>query len=572
MWRAKFRLTADVDAHPLVPATTDWILHIAADYPWGEIDFSPAAEDGLAATFEHQRHNSPAEDGEVARGGNICVPTGHQSLGRSAYGPEPVGDAEARLVWHLRRGLEWIRDASRGDLTRPGEPFEVPDLPHRGAQVVVYAEGAEELRAWAAVQDRAGLATLRYTDDRKNRSVVTEFRNRAGPPLVKASFGSVFAAGLAEAPDAGWIRLHSAPVLPPWQAPATWGELRRAVKAQHQDLDGLLRGIAHRLRDGKRHLLLVGYPIPDVVGGTAKQMQWQALRMPILSHGTRVKKGFRPDEMGYSLRDRMDVLRDDEPLEWLTTENWHPDQIATRGRLPANLRGLKVTVLGGGALGSALGEILVRAGVHHVLWVEPDRLAIGNLTRHTLGTHELGQNKGAGLVRRLSAASPHAEVSAVEERVQDLEDDHEAFGRDFIVDCTGSDAVLHRLTNLAPGTERLFASVSFGFGARRTYSFFSRGDQFPHARFQEEIGPWLVKDVEEQGETPLPREGVGCWHPVFPARADDVWLAAALVTKDLESWAGSGFLDRGLVVYEQDFGGGTFSGVRRLTGVQGEAA
>lgn len=42
----------------------------------------------------------------------------------------------------------------------------------------------------------------------------------------------------------------------------------------------------------------------------------------------------------------------------------------------------------------------------------------------------------------------------------------------------------------------------------------------------------------------MPWEGIGCWHPVFPARADDIALNAALAVKFIESFLNGDGEDR----------------------------
>jgi hypothetical protein len=60
-----------------------------------------------------------------------------------------------------------------------------------------------------------------------------------------------------------------------------------------------------------------------------------------------------------------------------------------------------------------------------------------------------------------------------------------------------------------------------------------------------------MRDRKEYGSQQLPREGVGCWHPVFPARADDVWLLASAAVKCLESAVLLPQSEPQLMVFEQ---------------------
>ncbi|WP_158616950.1 ThiF family adenylyltransferase [Corallococcus exercitus] len=160
-------------------------------------------------------------------------------------------------------------------------------------------------------------------------------------------------------------------------------------------------------------------------------------------------------------------------MDWLRTDDWAPEELRSRGALPEELRRSWIPLLGAGALGSAVAEMLVRGGVRRLVVVDPD------------------------------------------------------------IDCTASNDVLHALERIPWDGPRLFFSASFGVGARRVLCFSATGTSFPVTAFWEQCGQWIREDYKELLRADLPREGVGCWHPVFPARADDVMLAAAITVKAL---------------------------------------
>lgn len=110
---------------------------------------------------------------------------------------------------------------------------------------------------------------------------------------------------------------------------------------------------------------------------------------------------------------------------------------------------------------------------------------------------------------------------------------------------------------------RLFLSFWIGIGARRLFCLSVYDDHFPHSAIRELINLWLKAELEEYGEG-LPREGIGCWHPVFPARADDVWLMASAATKHLVEIASSLPNTPQLTVYEQGGEKGDTIGLRRV--------
>jgi hypothetical protein len=61
----------------------------------------------------------------------------------------------------------------------------------------------------------------------------------------------------------------------------------------------------------------------------------------------------------------------------------------------------------------------------------------------------------------------------------------------------------------------------------------------------------------------LPRNGIGCWHPTFPARSDDIWLAASMATKIIDDYMRSSNVQESkVVVLEQYYFDGIFGGYR----------
>jgi hypothetical protein len=133
-----------------------------------------------------------------------------------------------------------------------------------------------------------------------------------------------------------------------------------------------------------------------------------------------------------------------------------------------------------------------------------------------------------------------------------------------VIDCTGDDAVIHHLGQFPWGGPKRFVSLSLGHAARRLFCFFADGTAFPEENFRRALSPWLQKDRGELGDAEMPREGVGCWHPVFPARADDVWMMASIAIKHLEETLKSSTPANGLTVFEQQFNGSAFAGVARV--------
>ena len=62
----------------------------------------------------------------------------------------------------------------------------------------------------------------------------------------------------------------------------------------------------------------------------------------------------------------------------------------------------------------------------------------------------------------------------------------------------------------------------------------------------------------------LPREGIGCWHPVFPGRIDDLWMFAGLAVKEFTRQIENGILESKLLVFARNTDIEGFSSISRL--------
>ncbi len=529
-WAIPVEVSLDRDATFGFPAESRWYLVTSSDYPWGEIEIYPATDGGIIETYPHQDHNGAGDGKFPWRDGDVCVKAPSFVLGRAGGDPDPKGEP-SRLVWYAARLRSWVENAAAGTLSRTGDPFELPQFRTSGG-TIAFSEDETTYSSWALVSDQCGVAELTAIKE-PFPCVVRRFLSLTQRELVAPAWGKYIATkGVSRM--AAWIRLPAIPVLGPYGAPMTWGDLRGAASSAGINLDDLLRKALRAVRGKKAAVLLIGFPIPSVVGGSNTRLHWQ----PALVGGlaTDSVPGFRSSETSSWKHDLQIVLADGRKVAWLSAGNWAADQLATRGQLSARLRCRKVLLVGAGALGSAVAELLVRGGVFDVSVVDGDIFEAGNLARHTLSIDEVDEPKASALASRLNRISPHAKVTALPGTLQTLNSAALSADLGLVVDCSGEDEVLHLLSVRELEAPAVFASVSLGRGAIRAYLFTSTGRRFPASDYWSALAPHLRQDEVEFPDANLPWQGIGCWHPVFPARTDHVWATACHAVDTLDRW------------------------------------
>ena len=433
------------------------------------------------------------------------------------------------------RSLEPVRHQVGAAWHAPS--VELPQRLHVGGsrQRVVHDETARTFDVWRGRDGTFGTVWLGAVPDIGNAIAAGRFAARNGETIREWTGRTP---GKVEDLQGFWWLLRQPLVLAPWDSPATWGQFRRAAKAQGLDVDNVLRWLLPSIRGAqKSSFLLIGYPIALRVGEPASEIHWNTLVLPRVPAATGQPRGFRPGARGWWSRDRTESFADKVTLQYLPTENWSPERLQARGRLPSNVQDMRVAVLGLGALGSTLAEMLVRAGVKDIGLLDNDVLVAGNVCRHSATLGDVGKPKVTFVGQRLRHISPSVRVTEFPEDlptsqntlVERLDD------FDVIIDCTSSDEVLMLLERAWWSIPRIFASFSIGFAGKRLFAFGSSGHQFPHRDFAERLRPWLAHEATTWAASEEVLEGAGCWSPLFPARYDDVVLAAAVCVKELET-------------------------------------
>lgn len=516
-----------------VPPTTCWYLTTDNEYPRGEIKFYPSMENGLTVTFQHQANNSEDETIHgLWRLGAPCLEVNVQSLNLRYVAQEPR-DAEYRIEWHLRRLLAWIDAAINDSLQRPGDAYELPQINSKRSGTIVYSEDRVNVYIWDDASQRAesfGLATMIKLQKVDGIEFIDEFFIKSSEIVHKNFWGSLLKSSATTSPEAIWILLKKVPVVKVWQIPMTYGELRQALFLQNINFLKILSQLSNKIRDGKSHAVLLGCPIPATVGGENDEYIWLAFQLPVLSRGDVKVHGFRKNSKGKGIYlDRLNVLNDKAELEWIKTGNWNQKVISSRGRLNMSFCRSRILIIGAGCIGASIAEILVRGGVNTLGIIDRDVFEKGNLSRHTLLMDDISKNKAVQLKNRLVRASPNISIIAYDEMLN-MENMNPILNEyDIIIDCTGENDVLYDLAMQPSSAKKVFFSISISYAAKYLFIAICNGKVFRYDDFIETIKGYLAPSEEKiyLDNEVIKTESLGCWHPLFPARCDDIWLAAS---------------------------------------------
>lgn len=559
MWTVPCELRSTFTSQ-YVPAISHWYLRVAGQYPHGTLKFKPAREGGIQVTFPHQRLNVPVK-GERYLAGDPCLTDPASTLGRGGDDPEPR-DAYGRLAWHARRLVEWIEDAARDQLLRPGDPFEHPAMEFSEQGSVAFYEEASSYAKWQGQGFIAGDVTLGSPGNQPNVWYALEFRSE-GRVIHTPPWGTNISE-TTQKQEGLWLLVPELPTISPWSYPRTWGELRQTLTSQGVDLDAILRSQVEGWRDGKPRTLLLGYPVSKTVGQPNDQAHWQACMVPAVSRQGQHAKGFRSNKQGRWIRDRCKIFGNPCPIHWLRSSNQQPEELGSRGYMKKGLRELKYVLIGAGALGSAIAEHLVRTGVTNLVVLDEDLLAGGNLTRHTLTMPYVGRFKAPALTSHLNDISPLARVVGCVDVFppQDSLAVTSVNEADVLIDTTGNDDVIDALAQQSWSEPKVIVSLSLGWRAQSLYAYAERTQRFNAEAFRTDVGPHVANNLQATETETAPWEGIGCWAPVFPALHTDIQLLAVTGVTFLKEFT-AGDTVKESRIYEQVHGDNGFEGLRR---------
>ena len=228
---------------------------------------------------------------------------------------------------------------------------------------------------------------------------------------------------------------------------------------------------------------------------------------------------------------------------WYSAQTIDEKQFFGRGMFSEFIRYKKIAIVGLGAIGSMVAESLARSGVTAIgLW-DNDLVAPGNICRSTFRIQDIGQNKGQAIKNHLAEINPYVKIEEIkvggywqyreydvnyckymggsfydnvnynsQEKAISMLADY-----DMIIDCTGSNELLHFISYAAPDKDIVSLCIT---NHAKNLLMFSNRDGNPF-----ELRKAYLSKIEQDTKN-FYLEGTGCYSPTFLATNSSI---AALV-------------------------------------------
>lgn len=198
---------------------------------------------------------------------------------------------------------------------------------------------------------------------------------------------------------------------------------------------------------------------------------------------------------------------------------------ARSGLLAPELRGRRVAIVGVGALGSFVADMLVRSGVRNLTLIDGDVVMPGNLVRHLVGPEAVGRSKVEAVKQHLVDRSgiAAADIALIDHSLASGNEAVELLGdHDLLVNATADFATTALLHVTARALSRRIVSAAIQNGGT-SY----RIDVLPPLDGAEPLPPSSV--VADQPESELFE--AGCGSPISPTPPYAVIEAAAATVR-----------------------------------------
>lgn len=271
-----------------------WYITIEEVFPAGKIKIFPAVKGGITDTFYHQSNNGTISDNGLWRNGDVCLKDPLEYM--ADINREPL-NAMDRIHWNIERLLLWIYKAEKDCLVTNKDRFELPDVKKSYNIDIIFNEDEISYMQWEDSGAKSGMVKLKRGEN--NQYFVKTFYDLKNNICVENVWGGYVNEKKDDFITGIWIALDKIPVINIWQAPNTIAELKNVLEQNGISWEQDIIRLFDRIRDGKRHPFLIGFPIPEKFFGENRNYHWWSWMLPRLSYGNKVHKGFRPEKKGW---------------------------------------------------------------------------------------------------------------------------------------------------------------------------------------------------------------------------------------------------------------------------------
>jgi integrative and conjugative element protein (TIGR02256 family) len=290
-----------------------------------------------------------------------------------------------------------------------------------------------------------------------------------------------------------------------------WDELEDYFKPEFVEFlyKGLKRVLAKSYFHESNLYFLLGHKIPNE---ESYEEHWDLIRIPkynIPIDYTRISKNKQEDP-----QKRFEYKLKSNRINWGTTENIDYSRFFGRGKLDKNITESKILIIGCGALGSSLAEILVRGGVKNIILEDFDNIRGGNLCRANYDLNNMIYFKTDSLTKRLEAISPFVNINSISVKLNNYNLDlvKDVFDKniDIIFDCSTDPEVTYIIDKINYSGKTFSLAIT-----NNAKSFVSI------------TGNNLTKQAKiifdfMGNEPPTYFEGTGCGYPTFEGNYNDL--------------------------------------------------
>ena len=235
-----------------------------------------------------------------------------------------------------------------------------------------------------------------------------------------------------------------------------------------------------------------------------------------------------------------------EPAQIITEKEYFG-----RGAFSRKWQERKVCVVGAGAIGSLVCESLARSGVSVLALWDDDVVEPGNICRSTYNVQDIGKSKIHALLEHVVSINPFIKLETITTKGYwqshyyngPFQYTHGAFygnvnynsqedainlldKYNLIIDCTGSNELLHFLSYAIPEKETISLCIT---NRSRNLLLLSSNDGNPF-----ELRKLYLSKIEQDTKN-FYVEGSGCYSPTFIATYSDIATLVNLAVKELNT-------------------------------------